>query len=131
MNDLDMERAAEPLRTGAAGSYAEEAAVGLLIEHGTWLYRADFAGRCVELYAPGDPADPVVGAVRWDEAVAALDARALPCSTSEATMLRIAASIGGHEPVALRHCLGGLDGRNLRLVLNAIAHANGTRVSIR
>jgi hypothetical protein len=130
MNDLDMERAVEPLRTAAAGVYANEAAVELLIEHGTWLYRADFRARFVNEYQP-DPDDVMydvaLAEVRWADAVAALNAGELPCSTSEAHMLRIAASIADGVPVDLRRCLGNLDGRNLRLVLGAIVHANGYR----
>lgn len=133
MNDLDTERASEPLRTGAAGVYADEAAVNLLIDHGEWLDRDEFRACFIDTQwsDPDDPTGVDVAAVRWIDAVAALNARELPCSTSEAHMLRIAASIGAGIPVDLHTCLGNLDGRNLRLVLAAIAHANGTKVSIR
>lgn len=129
MNDLHMKRAALPLRIAAAGFTADEAAVNLLIEHGAWLHRADFPARFIDTYPPDpdEPDDMATAVVRWADAVAALNAGELPCSTGEAHMLRIAASIAAGVPVDLRGCLGSLDGRNLRLVLAAIAYANGHR----
>ena len=101
----------------------------MLVEHGVWLYRADFRAWFVNEHQPdpNDVYDVAVAEVRWAEAVAALSAGKLPCSTSEGHMLRIAASIAAGVPVDLRRCFGSLDGRNLRLVLGAIAHANGYR----
>jgi hypothetical protein len=129
MNDLDVERAAQPLLVAAAGFCADEAAVTLLIEHGAWLYRADFPAWFIDVYPPDpdEPDDMAAAVVRWGDAVAALNAGELPCSTSEAHILRIAASIAAGIPVDLRACLGNLDGGNLRLVLAAIVGANGHR----
>ena len=105
---------AELLRHSASG-HAEQAAVGLLIEHDVWLRREDFVAACVGPYA-----------VDWNAAVRALDDGELPCSTSEAAVLRIAAGLGG-VAVDLRAMLGGLDARNIVLVARAVMHANGTR----
>jgi hypothetical protein len=63
--------------------------------------------------------------IDWTAAIRALDAGELPCSSSEASVLRIAAGIGG-IPVDLRAMLGGLDPDNILLVAEAVLHANGT-----
>jgi hypothetical protein len=64
--------------------------------------------------------------IRWRAAVHALDTGRLPCSSSEAAVLRIAASLGDEAVgVHLRSVLGGLDSRNIALVTGAIAAANG------
>lgn len=105
------------LLRGARGLHAEEAAVCLLIGHGTWLGRDGFVRAFVDV-------DEEVAFVDWPAAVDGLDAGDLPCSTSEAAMLRIAACLGG-VPADLRKLLGGLDARNIRLVAQAVLHANG------
>ena len=50
----------------------------------------------------------------------------LPCSGSELSVLKIAASLGGGCPVSLRLLLGGFDHVNIALVAEAVLHANGT-----
>lgn len=110
------------LRVGARGSLADEAAVELLIAHGAWLRRPDFVRACVDIWTSGDQAAAFVD---WPAAARALDAGDLPCSSGEASVLRIAAGIGG-TPVDLRAALGGLDARNILLVAEAVMHANGT-----
>ena len=50
------------------------------------------------------------------------------CSSSEAQVLAIAASIAEGSPVDLRDALSGLDDHNLSLVAEAVAHAGGRRV---
>ena len=64
-------------------------------------------------------------AISWEEAIAALQAGNLPCSGSEASILRLAASLASTSPVALRDAITGLDQANIHLVLNAIRHASG------
>lgn len=125
-----VERLAEMLRICVSGLYFQEAAVELLIRHEAWLWRHDFVRRFIEIVEPEpehSDEDPTVAFVAWEDAIAALDDGALPCSTSEAQILRIAASIAAGTPIMLRDCLGGLDLDNIRLVLTALAHANGHR----
>jgi len=108
----------------AAGICADAAAAGLLIRHDHFLHQPGFrriitAGSSI---CSGQP----VAVIRWKAAVHALDTGYLPCSSSEAAVLRIAASLGDDTiPVHLRAALGGLDRRNITLVTDAITTANG------
>jgi hypothetical protein len=111
------------LRDQAAGSYLHEAAVGLVIDHGVWLYRQDFIDALV-LKLDDEPSFPPLAHIEWDDVVDFLDE--CPCSSSEAAVLRLAASLAG-APVggALGDLVTRLDTRNIGLVLDAVAHANG------
>jgi len=60
------------LRAGAAGLYALEAAVGLIIAHGTWLTRDDFT--CLIEHGIR------TAAIDWEAAACALETGDLPCS---------------------------------------------------
>ena len=60
------------LRAAAEGLYALEAATGLIIAHGTWLDRDDFA-RFIH-HGTG------TAAIDWEAAIGALDAGELPSS---------------------------------------------------
>lgn len=113
------------LRTHAAGLLAETAAVDLLITHRYWLTRAAFTDRFVHPVTTGDGRR--VGAwIDWAAAITALQRGELPCSASEATMLRIAASLATDLPITLGEILGGLDRTNIAAVTTAITAANGT-----
>jgi hypothetical protein len=58
-------------------------------------------------------------------AVHALEAGLLPCSRTEAAVLKVAASIGDDaNGVHLRTLIGSLDYRNITPVTNAITRAN-------
>ena len=117
---------AAALRLWAKGLFSTEAAVELLIGHGTWLYREDFLEIAVEFGR--EIADGVVlAAVDWAAAVAALEAGGLPCSGGEGRILRLAASIGGGIAVSLGSALPGLDERNIAEVARAVLHAAGHR----
>jgi len=112
------------LREHASGLLADTAAVDLLARHHTWLTRPDFRrhihiGRC-------HTTDTPEAYIRWRAALTALTSGQLPCSTSEADILRIAAGLGANIPVHLRHVLGSLDRHNIALVTDAITYANGT-----
>jgi hypothetical protein len=117
-------RLAVLLRGTAAGILAGTAAADLIIAHGRFLDDPAFrriiaAGASV---ADGQP----FAVIRWNAAVTALENGHLPCSTSERSVLLIAASLA--EPgitISLRECLGSLDRRNIALVTSAIAAANG------
>ena len=108
----------------AAGICADAAAVALISAHGHFLHQPGFrriiaAGSSIW---SGEP----VAVIRWRAAVHALDTGRLPCSSSEAAVLRIAASLGDDAVgVHLRSVLGGLDSRNIALVTAAITAANG------
>lgn len=107
------------LRAGAAGLCALEAAAGLIIAHGTWLTRDDFA-RFVE-YGTG------TAAIDWEAAARALETGGLPCSGGERRMLTLASSLAGQTPVILGDAIIGIDDRNVGLLVQAVLHASGQR----
>jgi hypothetical protein len=109
------------LRAGASGAYGEEAAVGLLIAHRTWLLRADFTTTAIEIAD-----DEAMAFIDWQKATTLLDAGAFACSGSEAAVLTVAASLTGRAPINLT-ALTSLDSSNLTAVLVALAHAGGHR----
>jgi hypothetical protein len=115
------------LRAGARGLYAEEAAVELVLRHGHWIGREDFTGRFVREQAGPERAGlQPVAAIDWRGAVEGLGHGELPCSGSELSVLKIAASLGGGCPVSLQLVLGGFDQVNITLVAEAVLHGNGT-----
>lgn len=121
VNDDCPDQLTAALRGHARGLLATEAAVELLIGHRRWLARLDFID---DYIAPGpglaNPT-PMVW-VDWPAAITALDTGTLPCSSSEAQMLRIAASLADGIPLDLRDVLIGLDTDNLALVAQAVLH---------
>lgn len=108
----------------ASGIPADTAAVELLARHDHFLHLPEFwrlitAGSAIN---SGEP----IAVIRWRATVHALDRGLLPCSRTEAAVLRIAASIGDDAVgVHLRTLVGGLDHRNITLVTDAITRANG------
>ena len=114
------------LRVWAKGLLCLEAAVELLIGHGRWLCREDFGQVAVE-YGWHAVAGQVSASVDLVAAVEALEAGALPCSSTERQMLQIAASIAEGVWVDLREGLSGLDEANVVLVVGAVLHAAGQR----
>ncbi|MGH3224855.1 MAG: NUDIX hydrolase [Streptosporangiaceae bacterium] len=110
------------LRACAKGMYCDEAAAELIISHRSWLLRDDFTNQFI-LNGDG-PADGAA-AIDWEEALAALRAGDLPCSSSEASILQLACSLATGSPVILRHVITGLDQVNLHLVINAVRRAGG------
>ena len=124
MNGDEYNELVEILYEHVMGINADTAAVDLIAHHGVWLHRPDFApflrrGRC---RCTGEP----MAAIRWRAAHTALQRGHLPCSGSEADVLRIAAGLAVGVPVRLRHVLGSLDHRNIAHVVRAIGIANGT-----
>ena len=107
------------LRAGAAGLYALEAAAGLIIAHGTWLTRDDFA-RFIHH-------DSAIAAIDWETAAATLEQGGLPASGGERRMLRLAASLADQAPVSLGDAITGIDDRNVGLLIKAVSHASGQR----
>ena len=63
--------------------------------------------------------------VDWVAALEALESGRLACSSSEAQVLRIAASIAEGIPVDLRDAACGLDQVNARRIAGALVHAAG------
>jgi len=124
---------AGPLRAHAAGVCADIAAADLLIDHRTWLSRPDF-GRHIHHQPPTQTPGQTMGQtpaqsngawIDWPAALAALTGGQLPCTRSEAAVLRIAAALGADTTVCLRQVLGGLDRPTIALITTAITRANG------
>jgi hypothetical protein len=114
----------DALHEHVVGINAQTAAVDLIAAHRVWLTRADFArfiqhGRCHSTGAP-------MATIRWRSAHTALQRGQLPCSDSEAKILRIAVSLATGIPISLREVLGCLDHRNIAHVMRAIGIANDT-----
>lgn len=108
----------------ATGIPADLAAVELIARHNHFLHLPAFR-RLIAATTPALTTEPAA-VIRWKAAITALDAGRLPCTGSEETVLRIAASLGDNDiAVRLRHHLGSLDHRNINLVTSAITHANG------
>lgn len=82
------EELAAGLRAWAAGDRINEAAVELLIAHGTWLRRGGFLRAAVD---QGD------GMARIDWDAAREFERDSPASTTERAVLRLAVAIGSEE----------------------------------
>jgi hypothetical protein len=107
------------LRAGADGLYTLEAATRLIIAHGTWIARDDFA--CFIHHGTG------TAAIDWEAVISALDAGRLPCSGGERRILRLAASLAYDIPVSLGEAITGIDDRNVGLPIKAVRHASGRR----
>jgi hypothetical protein len=108
----------------AAGLTSHAAAAGLICAHHTWLTRTDFTATCIHAGTRDD--QHPYAYIDWEHAITALDSHQLPCTSSEAGILRIAASLGDdHIPVHLARVLGSLDHTNIALVTTAITRANG------
>ena len=121
MNTLPTSRLALALRATARGSYGTEAAVELLIGHGTWLRRNDFLNHVVE-YGNDTGGTAITHAwIPWEDIPTFLT-RAR-CAGSEARILRLATELAGVDSgVPLVELLAQLDDTNAALVLDAIAH---------
>lgn len=115
-------------RAWARGSYATEAAVELLIHHGVWLHRTEFHRYAID-YIPTTYIGRPFAVIDWQAADTALNRGCLPCSGTEAAILRIALSLADGLPVELGPALTGLDATNLGRVLAAITHAGGDRTA--
>ena len=94
---------ARSLRARARGIYPDEAAIELLIGHGTFLDRDDFT-RHITTGEHGRPGGEAAhAAIDWTAATAtALDAGTLPCSGGERRIFRLPASLAAGLPVNLR-----------------------------
>jgi hypothetical protein len=114
------------LRAHAHGLHSLEAGTELIITHASWLRRNDFTTAFIDT-GPGPLPATYLAWLDWKGAISALTSGALPCSDSEASILRLAASIAAGIPMDLRHALTGLDERNARLVRHAVQHATGHR----
>lgn len=111
------------LRACSKGMYCDEAATELILSHRTWLLRDGFTRQFI--LTRTEPAGGITAVIDWEEALTALQAGNLPCSSSEAAILHLAASLATASPVILRNAITGLDQTNLHLVINAIRQAGG------
>jgi hypothetical protein len=116
------------LRACAADLYCEEAAAELLIGHGTFLRRADFAA-CICEGTSIAGGTTLMASIGRDAADAALRTGNLPASSGERSILELAASIASGTPVSLRDTVTSLDDANLEFLITAIRHAAGHRPS--
>ena len=89
---------APSLRACARGIYPDEAAIELLIGHGTFLDRDDFT-RHITTGEHGRPGEAAHAAIDWTAAATALDAGTLPCSGGERRIFRLPASLATGLPV--------------------------------
>jgi hypothetical protein len=78
-------------------------AAELIINHGTWLRRDDFTRQFIHTQA--GPGDSITAAIDWEQAVTALQAGNLTCSSSEGAILHLAASLATEAAVSLRHAI--------------------------
>ncbi|WP_327594960.1 hypothetical protein [Streptomyces chartreusis] len=109
------------LRQTADGNPGMTAAVELLAAHAIWLPR--LVQLPDVLIADGETGE--VYDLDWPALATAAQAPALPGSGSELRVLALAASLASDASVRLGDAVSGLDDTNLRLVLHAIATANG------
>ena len=126
---LPPDQLASMLRAWASGLYSGEAAVELLIAHGAWLARRDFRVGLVDAVDDGwgrRGAVVPMAAIGWDVVADFLDQPEVGASTSEVSILRLAASLAGARgPTSLMELTGTLDDTNAALVLDALAHRFG------
>jgi hypothetical protein len=107
----------EALRAGASGLYALEAGTGMIIAHGCWAGRDDFASFIHR--------DDSTAAIDWEAVISAADAGGLPSSAGEKRMLRLAASLAADIPVSLGDAVTGIDQHNVDILVAAVLHAAG------
>jgi len=119
------------LRNWAEGSYADRAAVELLIEHDRWLTRADLL-RCIDLIPETELFDPdrPVAIPDWKRIAAGLADNEFPASSSEVAILRIALSLADDVPVCLRTALVGLDSTNAAAVVDSVITTTGAGLDV-
>jgi len=120
----------EALRAWARGLLAAEAGVELLISNGSFLTRRDFRDRFISVRPGNAHGDPNMATIDWQDIIAALDVRDLPCSGGEQRILRLAASLADGSPVSLRDTITGLDHANISLLITAILRAAGIRTDM-
>ncbi|WP_405193231.1 hypothetical protein [Streptomyces anulatus] len=125
---IDPDQLTITLQTGADGSMALRAAIGLLVDHGLWIKRlAERPGLLLIDYS-GPVPEPY--GVDWLKVVEALAAKDLPASSGELHILALAASLADTAArIPLGDAVTGLDSTNLALVLKAIVTANGRPVA--
>jgi hypothetical protein len=126
---ISPDQLATMLRSWASGLYTSEAAVDLLIAHGTWLARRDFRQALVDAvddgWGRGGDVEPMAS-IDWDGVPGFLDQPEVGASSSDVTILKFAASmVGAGGPSSLMEITGSLDETNARLVLDALAHRFG------
>ena len=115
----------DALRACARGIHPREAGTGLLIDCGSWLHRDDFTSRFITTGTSISDGAALLASTHWKAAVTVLHAGELPASGGEHRLLLLAASIADGTPVSLNDTLTGIDRRNARLVISAVAHAAG------
>ena len=118
------------LRAGAEGLPRAEAAVELLINQQSWLWRKDFVTDFIDTATNTSQQRPAcfdIAFINWAKAIAALNNGTAALLSGEARLVRIASSLAEGIPIDLQDTLTGLDSTNTRLVAQAIYHATGHR----
>ncbi len=116
-NNVALEDLETALLAGVADNLGDEAAVRLLVAHGTWLTRPDF-----RQYIGHDDDSP---GLAWVYFGGALDDE-MPATASDHRILRLAAELAGWDTgVPLAELLARLDRHETFLVFDALAHALG------
>jgi hypothetical protein len=101
------------------------AGVELLLDHGSFVQRADFTTQFVICGTSVPNGATALASVDWEAAIRALDAGEMLCSGGEQRMLRLAASLAAGIPVSLSDTVAGLDQSNLEFLISAIRRASG------
>lgn len=122
-NDMSIGQLGDALMAYAAGIHAEEAAVELLIAHGTWIARNEFRGQYVGVSDDGHSAW-----IDWEKVSRTDREGGWAASPSAIQILHVAMQLAHRvDDWPLSELITGLDTTNVRLVLDAIAHAAGWR----
>ncbi len=121
------------LRAGAAGHVPTQAAIELLIRHGHWPDRLHRDGHVTTW--PADNHGPAMATIDWRTVAQRLHdhtEHGLAASSSERSVLTVAASLVSSTDVRLGQVLPCLDATNTGLVATAIADAcnSGVHVTI-
>lgn len=122
VENLTIAELQDALRNWARGLYGAEAAVELLIGHGTWLRRADFR-KAIRLNREGGTTYAYIDSSRVRQM---LSADQLAGSSSELGMLALACGLlDTSTPDQIGSMISNLDSVNLGLLMQAMARARG------
>ncbi len=119
------------LRAWARGHLPTQAAVELLVDHGTWPQRLFDDGHVNTWKATAQ--GPAMAAIDWPAVADRLTdrtGRGFAASGSERSVLAVALSLAGHLEVRLGELLPRLDATNTGLVATAVATACNSGVSL-
>jgi hypothetical protein len=114
IDEMSVDELGRMLVLGAEGSWEHEAAAQLIVEHGTWLGRADFR-RYIGRHGTGSSLFILWGDVWRDVQVGALRG-----THEELLIIKIAASFRGYLDVSVNR-VENVDPRTMRVIMRAMA----------